>query len=533
MAACWLFLVAACSLTTGDSGQAEVIFITATPQPILQADDGAVVPTQAPMVVTPTPPQNPSIAIVPTADPPRNASELADAPREHVVRSGDTLFGIANAYGLSLDSILSVNTLENPDALIVGQVIQLPGLPSQQTPSNKILPDSRFVRAPGADGFDIAGFINEQPGYIRQATDEVSTRQADGSIVDDILNAAQIVERVSVEYSVDPRLLLALLEYRAGWLSNATPDEALQTHPMISEEDSLGVDREGMYRQLIWTADRLNRGYYGWKYYGWTTLEFADGGERLLYDPGLNAATVGVQYFFSLNNGFARWSQAITEQGFYGLYINYFGDPFVGAIEPLVPPNLTQPELSLPFGPGETWFYTGGWHGGWGSGSAWAAVDFAPPDERQDGIACYTSEFFVRAVAPGVIVRSGGGVVVLDLDGDGDELTGWTILYLHIATQDRIEAGTTVQTGDPIGRAACEGGFSTATHLHIARRYNGEWITADCSRCNAQDMRPDFNMGGWSVVGIFNQEYQGYLDNGVERRTAEQGRTTLVNRVSW
>ena len=30
-----------------------------------------------------------------------------------------------------------------------------------------------------------------------------------------------------------------------------------------------------------------------------------------------------------------------------------------------------------------------------------------------------------------------------------------------------------------IGHASCEGGVSTGTHLHFARKYNGEWVLAD------------------------------------------------------
>src|SRR5690606_14902097 len=118
-------------------------------------------------------------------------------------------------------------------------------------------------------------------------------------------------------------------------------------------------------------------------------------------------------------------------------------------------------------------------------------------------------------------------------DGDGDESTGWTVLYLHLSSQDRVAAGVRVQTGDLIGRASCEGGFSTATHLHIARRYNGEWIPADCSGCTGQDTRPSFTMSGWRVQGITNQEYQGYLENAGQVRVAEQGRSTTENLISW
>ena len=70
-------------------------------------------------------------------------------------------------------------------------------------------------------------------------------------------------------------------------------------------------------------------------------------------------------------------------------------------------------------------------------------------------------------------------VVVFDLDGDGYEETGWNLMYLHVATKDRVKLGIWVETDDHIGHASCEGGVSTGTHLHFARKYNGEWILAD------------------------------------------------------
>ena len=30
-----------------------------------------------------------------------------------------------------------------------------------------------------------------------------------------------------------------------------------------------------------------------------------------------------------------------------------------------------------------------------------------------------------------------------------------------------------------LGHPSCEGGIATGTHMHIARKYNGEWISAD------------------------------------------------------
>jgi hypothetical protein len=77
------------------------------------------------------------------------------------------------------------------------------------------------------------------------------------------------------------------------------------------------------------------------------------------------------------------------------------------------------------------------------------------------------------------VVRSERGVVALDLDGDGREETGWVLIYMHVAEQDRVGFGTWVETNTPLGHPSCEGGKATGTHVHLARKYNGEWLAAD------------------------------------------------------
>jgi len=108
----------------------------------------------------------------------------------------------------------------------------------------------------------------------------------------------------------------------------------------------------------------------------------------------------------------------------------------------------------------------------------------------------------VTAAADGLVVRSGNGVVVQDLDGDGIEQTGWSLLYLHLATNGRAGLGTYLHQGDVLGYPSCEGGYSTGTHLHLARRYNGVWIPADGS--------VPFVLSGW-ISESAGLEYDGYL----------------------
>lgn len=466
-------------------------------------------------------------------DPSADSSDgsLAEIPT-HTIKAGETLTRIAARYDVSIDALLKANDLPNPDFLEVGQVINLPQAPVDFTRVWRIIPDSRLVRSISAADFNTEEFAQSQAGVLRQMMVVAPTRLADGSQRSDHLNGSQIVERISREYSVDSRLLLAFVEHYAALLTDPAAEVDKQLYPLIPAEASQPVNREGLYMQVSWLADQLNKGYYDWKYRGKTILEAPDG-SRLYYHPSLNAGTVAVQHAVAQIVDGDQWEADIGDAGLYETYRRLFGDPFEGAHE-TTPSDLRQPELTLPFPRGDVWRFTGGFHGGWGNGSAWSAIDFAPPDEESSG-RCYTSSFPVTAIARGMIVALGDGLILLDLDGDGNAGAGWTILYLHVSPHNALRIGQTVSVGNILGYASCSGGFSSATHLHIARCYNGEWIPADCNRCPAGVSVPPFVMSNWRVVGLGSQLYQGFLVNVLDNRSviAEQGRFTDVNLVSW
>ena len=106
------------------------------------------------------------------------------------------------------------------------------------------------------------------------------------------------------------------------------------------------------------------------------------------------------------------------------------------------------------------WAFTGGPHGAWEHDGPLAALDFAPASAKTG---CVPSDHWIVSAAPGLVVRSGNGVVVVDMDGDGSEQTGWNILYLHVAAKDRVAKGEWVEMNDLIGHASCEGGI---VHRH-------------------------------------------------------------------
>ena len=349
----------------------------------------------------------------------------------------------------------------------------------------QIIPDELFINGPAQVGFSPGVFISSHPGWLKEYR---------GAAESDIHSAGEIIEIVARNYSVSPRLLLALLEYYSQGLSNPTPPEGSQDKP-------LGLDAQGytgLYLQLIWAANSLNNAYYDDLAGRLTTITHLDG--TLEHpDPWQNPATVALQVYFSRYLSGDDYTRATGPDGFAAVYQQLFGSPWQNR-QPHIPGNLQQPPFQLPFEPNKTWAYTGGPHTGFGvGGPPYAAIDFAPPSMASG---CIPSSEWVTAVADGVVARAEDGLVLLDLDGDGDERTGWDILYLHVIHDDNIAKGLVLHAGDRIGHPSCERGEATGTHAHIARKYNGEWMEAG-------GLVPlDFE--GWTVVAG-NQAYQGTM----------------------
>ena len=67
----------------------------------------------------------------------------------YTVRKGDTLFGIANFFGTTVDKILTVNTIQDPSIIYVGQTISVPV--DTEKPSGYI-----YVTRPGDTLWSIA-----------------------------------------------------------------------------------------------------------------------------------------------------------------------------------------------------------------------------------------------------------------------------------------------------------------------------------------------------------------------------------------
>jgi murein DD-endopeptidase MepM/ murein hydrolase activator NlpD len=426
---------------------------------------------------TPTPtaiptPTRPPIQIVqgltatPAPIPTFDLSASDGPPVLYYTQSGDTLKAVAAHFGVKTEQITSPGSIPDEGLILPNTLLIIPDVLDETAPATLTMPDSEVsFTATGVD-FEVGAYVRESGGYLAKYKEYLgSTGWTSG---------VQGIERICIENSINPRLMVALIEYESGWVTG-------QPKGVLGEEYPLGYPEQrykGLFRQMMLAVQDLMIGYYDWRSGDLTELTFTDG-ESLRLSPQLNAGTVAIQYYFAQKMTRTQWLQAIDPvSGFPAFYTQMFGDPWVRAstVEPLFPPNLAQPDLSLPFEPGREWNYTGGPHSAWEHEGAMAALDFAPSSDKSG---CVESEKWILAAESGLVVRSGFGVVVLDLDGDGYEQTGWNLLYLHVDTDDRVELDTWLNKDDRIGHASCEGGVSTGTHLHFARKYNGEWILAD------------------------------------------------------
>jgi murein DD-endopeptidase MepM/ murein hydrolase activator NlpD len=483
-------------------------WVPETPAPEVVYTDIAApdvfIPTVTPFPTsTPTPLVNFVTKEIPSASTIAAASPTVDGNSIlYYAQSGDWLPAVARRFGVDMNEIASPKPLHEQGFLDPGTLLIIPDRLDktiQYTPSLQLVPDGEVVFSASSAGFNIEQYVKDAGGYLSTYREYLGTTAW--------TSGAREIERLAYENSINPRLLLALLDYEARWV-RGTPESQFRIDYPLGQEN---YRNKGMFGQLTWAVNQLYIGYYGWRKGEITQLTFSDG-KSLRLDPTLNAGTVAVMTLFSRHHTLNEWLRIMDANGgFPAFYQGMFGDPWAraDAFGSFFPPGFEQPEMSLPIEPGSTWSFTGGPHSAWGTDGPLAAVDFAP---RNDTPGCFVTASWIMAITPGLVVRSENGLVVVDMDGDGSEQTGWNILYLHVATKDRVALGQWVEQDGLIGHASCEGGVSTGTHVHIARKYNGEWMLADGPI--------PFVLDGWTILAG-EKPYLGKMVNGDKVVTAD------------
>ena len=156
----------------------------------------------------------------------------------------------------------------------------------------------------------------------------------------------EILFQVSAENSINPKVLLALMEFQSASISNSKPND----HQKKSVIAYLGKSYESLSRQLNWAADTLNYGYYQWKNKR-INQWILDDDTVVAVNNNINAGTAAIQYLFSQIYGKDDWVYAVSEFGFAMTYRNLFGIDSQNYSWENTPESF--PDLQLPFSAGE------------------------------------------------------------------------------------------------------------------------------------------------------------------------------------
>lgn len=99
---------------TGGAGSNTVVTLAPPPPPV----------TATTVVVQPPPPTQPPPPPAETPPPPPQAPGTNDLL--YTIEQGDTLYSISRQFGVSVDTLIEVNNISNPDVIHVGDTLVIP-----------------------------------------------------------------------------------------------------------------------------------------------------------------------------------------------------------------------------------------------------------------------------------------------------------------------------------------------------------------------------------------------------------------------
>lgn len=324
--------------------------------------------------------------------------------------------------------------------------------------------DLRFSSEPNLTVPAVQALLDAQPGPLKSVLITVGDRNQ---------GVAEVVVGQAYLYSLNPKLLLALLEFQQSLLTNPAPD--INTIDWAMKFQGEDEKWRGLYGQIRWAGRELRRGVRDFPYV--TELQYKDENVKGPIPPGLNAASYAVVRVLARTMTPEELQRVLDDGSFVALYSRLFEDPrqTLAALPPPAQPFLRSPlpkptyitsffDHDLPFlspnGSLVSWWgrretevsYDG--HDAWDYG-------LRPPDP-------------ILAAAAGTVVWAGNSDDGCGIPARGvvlDHGNGYRTLYWHLS-EITAQLGQTVNAGDQLGIVGATG-CVTGPHLHFQTQYLG------------------------------------------------------------
>jgi LasA protease len=347
-----------------------------------------------------------------------------------------------------------------------------------------ILADGQFVFGPNVGSFDTDKFLR--------------------SLNSPLLPHATILEDKASYYSINPRVVLTILEIQSGSVTGKS--KSVDLEHVVGYEDVTGHNE-----QLEMLIKDMVRYFYARLY---NKLSLTDDqlilnlstGEQVQLEANTNAGTLAILAVLAPLSSEAQWQDLISAEdkhGFVQTWLRLFpeSDPLDNSNQIVSPAAPPADLLKLPFACGDNWSFSGGPHewDGCNGGDPRSAVDFAP------GVAgcAIPPDRWITSPADGTVsqVSCGGCQVYINHSG------GWGTRFYHVANA-QVGAGQPVGKDQHIGNPSCKPaqggpcggcpGDATGTHVHYDLMYNGAFYAMEGAA-----------LEGWIVHGT--SCYNGYL----------------------
>ncbi|WP_432361308.1 glycosyl hydrolase family 18 protein [Sporosarcina sp. UB5] len=175
----------------------------------------------------------------------------------HVVRQGNTLWTIANGYGVTTNQIVVANQLENPNALVVGQALVIPTV-SRSTAPKPVIDVNAYTINTGETG---AREIQEVGRYLTYWMPFVYSVKEDGSLT--TLDDTEMLKSAAAERIVP---VLAITNFSATEAGSDLANTILSSKELQEKviTNVLAVMKEKGYKGLnidfenVYPRDREN-----------------------------------------------------------------------------------------------------------------------------------------------------------------------------------------------------------------------------------------------------------------------------------